>query len=62
MAAQGVAPAGELWAMALDVKRTFDEIVTRLAPDTRSSEEILANPVYRELSSGGVGRAGAGRG
>ena len=42
---------GELWAMALDVKRTFDEIVTRLAPDERSREEILANPVYRELSS-----------
>jgi anion-transporting ArsA/GET3 family ATPase len=55
LAAQGVAPPGELWAMALDVKRTFDEIVTRLAPDVRSREEILANPVYRELSSAVAG-------
>jgi anion-transporting ArsA/GET3 family ATPase len=61
LAAHGVPPAGELWAMALDVKRTFDEIVTRLAPDTRSREEILANPVYRELSSAvsGVQELGA---
>jgi anion-transporting ArsA/GET3 family ATPase len=55
LAAQGIAPPGELWAMALDVKRTFDEIVTRLAPDARSREEILANPVYRELSSAVAG-------
>ena len=61
LAAQGVAPPGELWAMALDVKRTFDEIVTRLAPDARSREEILANAVYRELSSAvsGVQELGA---
>ncbi len=47
--------------MALDVKRTFDEIVTRLSPDARSREEILANPVYRELSSAvsGVQELGA---
>ncbi len=51
LAAQGVAEPGELWAMALDVKRTFDEIVIRLSPDAHSREEILANPVYRELSS-----------
>jgi anion-transporting ArsA/GET3 family ATPase len=61
LAAQGIAPPGELWAMALDVKRTFDEIVTRLAPDARSREEILSNPVYRELSSAvsGVQELGA---
>jgi len=50
-AAQGVRMRGELWAMRLDAKRTLDEIVTRLAPDRRAREEILANPVYRELSS-----------
>jgi anion-transporting ArsA/GET3 family ATPase len=61
LAAHGVSPPGELWAMALDVKRTFDEIVTRLSPDARSREEILANPVYRELSSAisGVQELGA---
>jgi anion-transporting ArsA/GET3 family ATPase len=61
MAAHGVAEPGELWAMALDVKRTFDEIITRLSPDEGSREEILANPVYRELSSAvsGVQELGA---
>jgi anion-transporting ArsA/GET3 family ATPase len=61
LAAQGVAEPGELWAMALDVKRTFDDVVARLAPDERSREEILANPVYKELSSAvsGVQELGA---
>jgi anion-transporting ArsA/GET3 family ATPase len=61
LAAQGVAPPGELWAMALDVKRTFDDVITRLSPDQSSREEILANPVYRELSSAvsGVQELGA---
>ena len=46
---------GELWAMMLDPKRTFDEIVTRLAPEERAREEILANPIYRELSTAVAG-------
>ncbi|HEX3510969.1 MAG TPA: ArsA-related P-loop ATPase [Solirubrobacteraceae bacterium] len=52
---QGVDCRGELWAMMLDAKRTFDEIVTRLAPDERAREEILANPVYGELSNAVAG-------
>jgi anion-transporting ArsA/GET3 family ATPase len=61
LAAQGLKAPGELWAMALDVKRTFDEIVTRLSPDARSRDEVLENPVYRELSSAisGVQELGA---
>jgi len=54
-AAHGVEMKGELWAMMLDAKQTFDEIVTRLAPDRREREEILANPIYRELSSAVAG-------
>jgi anion-transporting ArsA/GET3 family ATPase len=54
-ARQGVAIEGELWAMMLDAKRTFDEIITRLEPDERAREEILANPVYRELSTAVAG-------
>ena len=53
--AQGIEVEGELWAMMLDAKRTFDEIVARLAPDERAREEILANPVYRELSTAVAG-------
>jgi anion-transporting ArsA/GET3 family ATPase len=56
-----VTEPGELWAMALDVKRTFDDVIARLAPDESAREEILANPVYRELSSAvsGVQELGA---
>jgi len=41
---------GELWAMTLDPKRTFDELIARLSPDDEARERILANRVYRELS------------
>ncbi len=41
---------GELWAMTLDPKRTFDELIEKLAPDETTREQILANRVYRELS------------
>jgi len=53
--AQGVAMKGELWAMMLEPKRTFDEIVTRLEPDPRAREEILSNPIYGELSTAVAG-------
>jgi len=55
LAEQGVPAGGELWAMMLDAKRTFDELITRLAPDEQAREEILANPVYRELSTAVAG-------
>ncbi len=54
-AEQGLRVRGELWAMMLDAKRTLDEIVARLAPDEQAREEILANPVYRELSTAVAG-------
>ena len=61
LAVQGVDGQGELWAMALDVKRTFDDVIARLAPDEATREEILKNPVYKELSSAvsGVQELGA---
>jgi anion-transporting ArsA/GET3 family ATPase len=46
----GLPLEGELHAMTLDVKGTFDELIGRLAPDARTREQILANRVYRELS------------
>jgi anion-transporting ArsA/GET3 family ATPase len=55
LSAQGQHVSGELWAMMLDAKRTLDEIVARLAPDERSREEILSNPVYGELSTAVAG-------
>jgi anion-transporting ArsA/GET3 family ATPase len=54
LAALGVED-GELWAMMLDAKRTFDEIIGRLEPDADRRATILANPVYRELSTAVAG-------
>ncbi|MGI8558136.1 MAG: ArsA family ATPase [Solirubrobacteraceae bacterium] len=54
-ATQGIELRGELWAMMLDPKRTFDELIGRLAPDERSRDDVLANRVYRELSSAVAG-------
>src|ERR1700730_13634470 len=51
LAAGGVAVEGELWAMMLDPKRPFDELIDRVAPDAGRAAEIKANRVYRELST-----------
>jgi len=53
--AAGLEMKGELWAMMLDPKRTFDDLIGRLAPDERSRDEVLANRIYRELSSAVAG-------
>ncbi len=45
---------GELHAMMLDMKRTFDEIVSAHATPDRA-EQIFANPFYQSLSSSFAG-------
>ncbi len=42
--------SGELWAMMLDPKRTFDELIDRVAPDPARAAEIKRNRVYEQLS------------
>jgi anion-transporting ArsA/GET3 family ATPase len=42
---------GELWAMMLDAKRTFDDLVATYAPDERTRDAVLSNRIYQELSS-----------
>jgi len=54
-ASQGIDLRGELWAMMLDPKRTFDELIALLAPDSATREEILANRIYQELSGAVAG-------
>jgi len=51
----GIAIQGELWAMMLDPKHTFDELIEQLAPDEKTRDEILANRIYRELSGAVAG-------
>jgi anion-transporting ArsA/GET3 family ATPase len=53
--ARATASLGELWAMMLDSKGTFDALIGRLAPDESTREEILSNRIYRELSSAVAG-------
>jgi anion-transporting ArsA/GET3 family ATPase len=48
----GVDPnGGELWAMMLDAKATFDEVVRRHAPDAETRDRILSNRIYQQLSN-----------
>ena len=41
---------GQLWAMMLDQKQAFDEVVARHAKDPAAVKRILANPVYAQIS------------
>jgi anion-transporting ArsA/GET3 family ATPase len=41
---------GELWALMLDPKRTFDELVGKYASSPEQAEGILANRLYRNLT------------
>jgi len=49
--AQGVEIEGELWAMMLDAKATFDELVARQAPDEESRDRVLENRIYQQISN-----------
>jgi anion-transporting ArsA/GET3 family ATPase len=51
----GLEARGELFAMMLDSKRTFDELIELLAPDPRTKEQILANPIYGHISTAVAG-------
>jgi anion-transporting ArsA/GET3 family ATPase len=46
---------GELWAMMLDAKRTWDDLVELHAPDERTREAVLSNRIYQELSNAVAG-------
>ena len=49
-ASAGVRPQGELWAAMLDTKESWDALIRTHAPDARTRDEILANPLYRNIS------------
>jgi len=53
--AAGLNIRGDLLAMMLDVKGTFDELIERLAPSAQSAHAILENRVYRHLSTAVAG-------
>ncbi|HZQ28023.1 MAG TPA: ArsA-related P-loop ATPase [Acidimicrobiales bacterium] len=41
---------GELWALMLDTKTTFDELVVRYSDDPEQGRRILDNRLYRNIS------------
>jgi anion-transporting ArsA/GET3 family ATPase len=49
--AVGVSPRGELWAAMLDTKQSWDDLVRRHAPDAKTRDAILANPLYNNITA-----------
>jgi anion-transporting ArsA/GET3 family ATPase len=47
----GIEMRGELWAMMLDPKATFDDLIVNLSPDESTREDVLGNRIYAQLSS-----------
>jgi len=47
----GLKPRGELWAAMLDTKASWDDLIRRHAPDERTRDAILANPLYENITS-----------
>ena len=50
-AAVGMEPRGELWAAMLDTKAGWDELIRRHAPDARTRDAVLANPLYQNITA-----------
>ena len=48
--AAGLKPTGELYALMLDTKSTFDKVVHRYAPSQEQADRIIANRFYRNIS------------
>lgn len=57
LAALGVPPEGRLYALMLDMKRTFDDLVTRFADSEESRRRILENRIYQHVSDALAGSA-----
>jgi anion-transporting ArsA/GET3 family ATPase len=51
----GLEMRGELWAMMLDAKRTWDEVIERHASDDATRDAVLSNRIYQELSNAVAG-------
>ncbi len=46
---------GELWAMMLDSRGTFDALIAQVAPSPEARDRILANHVYRHMADAFAG-------
>jgi anion-transporting ArsA/GET3 family ATPase len=57
LTALGVPPEGRMAALMLDMKRTFDALVTRFAESDAARERILGNRIYQHVSDALAGSA-----
>jgi anion-transporting ArsA/GET3 family ATPase len=48
--AAGVQPKGELYAAMVDMSESWDALVNRHAPDQKTAGQILANPLYQNIT------------
>jgi anion-transporting ArsA/GET3 family ATPase len=46
----GLKCRGELWVAMLDTKAGWDDLIRRHAPDAALREQVLANPLYRNIT------------
>lgn len=47
---RGAAPGAELWIAMLDTSQSWDDLVRRHGPDPETVRQILANPLYRNIT------------
>lgn len=50
LTALGVPEQGAMYAVMLDMKRTFDDLVERFAESPAARDRVLANPIYQHVS------------
>lgn len=50
LTAMGVPEHGSMYAVMLDMKRTFDDLVERFSETPAARDRILGNPIYQHLS------------
>ena len=46
----GVPPAGRMFAAMIDTKASWDELITRCAPNAEVRDKVLSNKLYRNLT------------
>ena len=50
LARNGVPPAGRMFAAMIDTKASWDELITRCAPNADVRDKVLSNKLYRNLT------------
>jgi len=50
LAGVGAVPRGELHCAMLDMKRSWDDLIRRHAPDAPTARRILSNPLYQNIT------------